>query len=325
METSKKLSVLTLVFSLILLFLMPNILLAETNSLNAQTFNVYVKPEYDDPQTLVINKGDFVNSGDQIIKKGTPISFIIPEDASIGMACELNAQGGHECQPYTITPLGNNKVQLSWKITKDIAPNQKYPIFFEFYYDNKAVAPNKVFDYTFIPTSSIEILNLSLTAPKAATNFMIDPASSTVSKDKNGLSNYLYTYNNLTPDTPVDVNVSYVKSDNKPTFDKPQVGKSNPPSSSGTGENWLMKPAVIIPLILAIVLIVFLVTYALRKPQGKLNSNNSSSSKSTKSKKGSVSANTKFNQEKKRIRQMLLDGEISEDTYKQLIKDLEEK
>lgn len=286
---------------------MPNISLAEANSLNAQNFNVYVKPEYDDPQTLVIYKGDFVNSGDEIIKKGTPISFIIPEDAKIGMACELNVQGGHECQPYTTKELGDNKVQLSWKITKDIAPNQKYPIFLEFYYDNKAVAPNKSFDYTFIPTSSIDILKLWIIAPKAATNFMTNPASLNVTQDKEGLANYLYTYNNLTSDTPVNVNVSYVKSDNKPTFDTPQVGAKTSPSLSGAGENWLTKPAVIIPTILAIVTIGFLVIYALRKPQSQLVSNN------------------KLDKEKRRIRQMFLDGEISEDTYKQHIEDLEEK
>lgn len=267
MLTRKMISVITLVFSLFLILLMPNISLAETNSLKAQTFNVYVKPEYDDPQTLVIYKGDFINSGNEIIKKGTPISFIIPEDAEIGMACELNAQGGHECQPYTTNEFSDNKVQLSWKITKDLAPNQKYPIFLEFYYDNKAVAPNKSFDYTYIPTSSIDILNLSLTAPKAATNFMTDPASLKVSQDKDGLTNYFYTYNNQTPDTPVSISVSYVKSDNKPTFDTPQVGTKTSPSLSGAGENWLMKPAVIIPTIIAIVVIGFLVIYALRKPQ----------------------------------------------------------
>lgn len=266
MLTRKKISIITLVFSLFLLLFLPNILLAKTNDLKAQTFNVSVKPEYDDPQTLVIYKGDFVNSGNEIIKKGTPISFIIPKDAKIGMACELNAQGGHECQPYTTKEFGDNRVQLSWKITKDLAPNQKYPIFLEFYYDNKAVAPNKSFNYTYIPTSSIDILNLSLTAPKAATNFMTDPSSVKITQDKDGLANYLYTYNNQTPNTPVNIRVSYIKSDNKPTFDVPQVGTKTSPSLSGARENWLTKPAVIIPTALAILIIGFFVIYTIRKP-----------------------------------------------------------
>jgi hypothetical protein len=150
-----------LVFSLLLPFVSPSPVHAETSGLKATDFSVLVKPEYDDPRTLVIYEGNFVNSGTSVIKKDTLISFIIPKGAQIGMACELNAQGGHECQPYTTKDLDDNQVQLSWKITKDLQPNQKYPIFLEYYYNNKATTPNKTFDYTFTPTYTLDQLNLT--------------------------------------------------------------------------------------------------------------------------------------------------------------------
>lgn len=317
----KKFSAFILVLSLFSLLFMPSVSLAEVNNLKALTFDVDVRPEYDDPRTLVIYQGDFINSGAETIKKDTPISFIIPKDAEIGMACELNAQGGHECQPYTTEDLGEGKVRLTWKITKDLAPNQKYPVFMEYYYDNKAVAPNKTFDLKFFPTSNIDQLNLSIIAPKTATNFVTNPATSNVSSNQEGLKTYRFAFNDQTPETPLNMNISYVKSDDKPTFDKPQTGNNTSNAVKSDGESWLTKSEVLIPIILALALIGLLVIYTLRKPQQQSKAQRNHPAKSSKA-KSSGGANNKQNAEKKKIRQMLLDGKITEETYKQLLEDL---
>lgn len=322
-----------LVFSLLLPFVSPSPVHAEPSELKAADFSVAVKPEYDDPRTLVIYEGNFVNSGTSTIRKDTLISFIIPKGAQIGMACELNAQGGHECQPYTTKDLDDKQVQLSWKITKDLQPNQKYPVFLEYYYDNKATAPNKTFDYTFSPTYTLDQLDLSITAPKAATNFTISPSASTTQRDQEQLDNYVYNFSNKTPSDPVTLKISYTKNDNKPTFDKPQTGGSPDSASTDNKSSGSDNPVLLVIMIIFIVLLAVLLVYTLKKPgkppvppQGKVHKNPSGSKKTN----TNINANTAKNkdthsQQKKKIRQMLLDGKISEETYQELLQDLKDE
>ncbi|HVJ47692.1 hypothetical protein [Desulfitobacterium sp.] len=327
MLTKIKSLLIILVLTLLLPVVSPSSVLAETPGLKATSFDVSVKPEYDDPRTLVIYEGNFVNSGTAVIKKDTPISFIIVKDAEIGMACELNAQGGHECQPYTTKDLADNKVELSWKITKDLQPNQKYPVFLEFYYDNKATAPNKTFDYTFTPTYNLDSLKLTITAPKTATNFTISPSASTTQTDQEQLKNYVFNYSNKTPNDPVTFKISYTKNDNKPSFDKPQTGNADATASKKSTSS-LNNPALLIGMLVFVGLLVVLLVYSLKKsgkppvpPKGTSHKNQSSH------KNTNTNINANKNQDsiadkKKKIRQMLLDGKISEETYKELLQDL---
>ena len=309
---------------------------AETGSLKATNFQVDVKPEYDDPRTLVIYQGDFTNTGTETIKIDTPISFIIPKGAEIGMACEINAQDGHDCQPYTTQDLDDNQVKLTWKITKDIAPNQKYPAYLEFYYDNGSKAPTKTFKYKFLPTYDLDNLTINLVAPKSASNIITTPVASTTGKDSEGLSQFSFNYKSKTPKDVVAVKVDYNKSDNKPTFDKPQTGSNSSNSSSSGSNSPLSKPEILIPSLLFVAIVIFIFIFGFNRNKEPLQG----AHKGTVSKhKGLVPSKKPnqvvvtngvrnqdvkqdINQEKRKLRQMLLDGKIGEDTYKQLLAEL---
>jgi len=319
------------------LTLTPQKALAETRNLKATNFQVDVKPEYDDPRTLVIYQGDFINTGTENIKKDTLISFIIPKGAEIGMACELNAQGGHECQPYVTEDAGDNQVKLTWKITKDIAPNQKYPTYLELYYDNGSTAPNKTFDYKFIPTYDLDNLSINLVAPKGASNFITTPTAATTSKDSDGLSQFSFNYNNQTPKDVVAIKVNYNKSDNKPTFDKPQTGSNGAEKASSGSASPLSKPEILIPILLFVIIVILIFIFGFKRNKqpvrrihkGSVSKNKGPLSVSKKpdqvvGKNGVKNQGGKkdLKQEKRKIRQMLLDGKIGEDTYKQLLAEL---
>ena len=290
---------LTAVMFLLSLGLSPNVVwAAEAASLKATNFQVEVKPEYDDPRTLVIYQGDFINSGTETIKKDTPISFIIPKGAEIGMACEINAQGGHDCQPYTTQDVGDNQVKLTWKITKDIAPNQKYPPYLEFYYDNGSKAPTKTF---------------------------------TTGKDSEGLSQFSFNYKSQTPKDIVAIKIDYNKSDNKPTFDKPQTGGNSNDTQVGLPSP-LSKPEILIPILLFVAIVIFIFIFGFNKNKQPVRGAHKGSVSKPRgpvpSKKpdqnGASNQGEKqdLNQEKRKLRQMLLDGKIGEDTYKQLLSEL---
>lgn len=327
MKTKAKLLLIMvlLLLSLSINYISPNVAWAESGSLKATNFQVDVKPEYDDPRTLVIYQGDFINPGTETIKKDTLISFIIPKGAEIGMACEITAQGGHDCQPYTTQDLGDNKVKLSWKITKDIAPNQKYPAYLEFYYDNGSAAPNKTFNYIFFPTDDLDNLDLNIVAPKNASNFVTTPAASMTGKDSNGLDLFSFNYKNQTPKDNVAVKVDYTKSDNKPSFDKPQIGDNNPISSSTGWNSQLSKPEFLIPILLFAAILTGILIFGLnrnkRPARGAYKGPESKKKGPTSKKLGGEQAGT---QEKRKLRQMLLDGKIDVDTYKQLLSEIKE-
>lgn len=303
------------------------------STLESTNFKIDVKPEYDDSRdrTLVIYQSDFTNLGSEIVKKGTPVSFIIPKGAEIGMACEINAQGGHDCQPYTEQDLGNNQVKLSWKITKDIAQNQKYPTYLEFYYDNGSVPPAKAFDYQFNPTYKLDTLNVNIVAPKAATNFTTTPVATTTSQDSDGLKQYTFSYKNQTFKDPLNIKVAYNKADNKPTFDKPQVGATQTAVSSTPSASWLSKPEFWVPTILLIAVLAVGLIFGLGRSKdskgGRPKNQKSVWQASSTGKLNSTTPDGKngLNQERRRLRRLLLDGEINEDTYRQLAAELDQE
>ncbi len=264
----KRLPKLVFLLTMVLLFvaIMPDLALAENLGITAANFQIEVKPEYDDPRTLVIYQGDLVNLGTATIPKNTPVSFIIPKGAEIGMACEINDQKGHDCQPYMIQDIGDNKVKLSWKMTKNVASGQKYPTYLEFYYDNGSVAPQKNFDYNFQPTFAIDNLDLNITAPKAATQVNFIPVAAATIKDSEGLNRYTFNYKKQTPKDNLLIKVSYTKADNQPSFDKTQTAG---PQSSTEGSNWLSKPEFLVPVLLLIAILVLGIIFGLKKKRGQ--------------------------------------------------------
>jgi hypothetical protein len=308
---------------IIIFLLNTNLAFAETQGLKATKMEISVRPEYDDPRTLVVMQGEFINAGTDVVKKGTPISFIIPKDSKINMACELTGSNNenHECQPFTTKELGNDKVQITWKITKDLAPNQKYPTFLDIYYDNKAKAPNKSFEYQFVPTYSIDDTTIVLTAPKTATNFKTEPSSGNTNQDSDGLTNYVFDYKNKTSQDLISIKVSYNKNDDKPTFENLQTGQQNTQQGQTPGANnsSSLSSTNTILIAITVVLLVGLIVIALKSPKQSGNFK-----KVTKEGKPNNSKDNSIKNERKKIRQMLIDGKISEETYNHLIDELDD-
>lgn len=328
---------LILTLFIVLLSIFPKTVLADSGPFRSANFKIDVKPEYDDPQdrTLVIYQSDFTNPGPETIKKGTPVSFVIPKGADIGMACEINAQGGHECQPYVEKDLGGNKVQLTWKITKEIAPNQKYPTYLEFYYNNGSTPPEKTFTYQFTPLYDMDNLLVNIAAPKAAVNFTTDPAAMVTKQDSDGLKDYIFNYNNRKDVDALRIKVTYHKEDNKPTFDKPQTGPSPSATAPGSSGNWLSKPEFLLPaLLLTAILIAGLIFGLDRKTGVKRIKPSSGGGMQVGGLRSGLGGNLntesdhseeRKSEEKKQLRQMLLDGRISEQTYLKLAAELDQE
>jgi len=294
-------------------------------------FSLSVWPEYDDPRVLVIYQGTMVNTSGADLPNGTDVFFNIPKGAEIGMACEIVDGGGHSCQPYKTVDKGDY-VQLSWKTTKPIKANQEYPIFLEFYYNPIKGTTDKTIDYKFIPSYTIQQLNLAVKQPLKATNFKIDPVAAATSQDAEGFTDHNYTWNNLTVNDKdkVTLKISYTKTDPKPSKEKPQPGQQQAGGQnegSGIGTSAWTQPTVIVPVILFVVILVVFIVYALNN-SNRRNTERIHRIKSQARSKGEsrgAAVDPKVAKEKKRIRQMLLNGEISEETYHELLMEIEEE
>jgi len=299
-----------------------------------KTMDFQLWPEYDDPRVLAILSGTLTNNSGQDFTGRA--YFNVPKDIEVKMACELINGGQHSCQPYELEDKGDYQV-LSWKVTKTISPGQEYPFWLEYYYNPLQGSPEKTMEFSFIPYYKTSELKLTVKEPLKSSNFKIDPAPTTTGQDGEGFRNDYYTFQNLDADNPVNLKISYTRSETKPSVEplNPNANQNN--SSDPLGTSAWKKPEVLIPVVLFIIVLVAFIFYSLyysknQPPTARVdrihreygdrgNGGKGSGSKASGGRNSGISPQAA--REKKRIRQMLLDGEISEQTYRELIEEIE--
>ena len=340
---AKKLTAFTLALMLLFSIKVPAFA-NEINSMELKNFYVDVWPEYDDPRVLVIYKGAFINNTGNTIKTGEKVYFNVPNGAEIGMACEsdVNYQA-HGCQPYETISKGAETATteddyqvLSWKITKDVEPGQEYYVFMEFYYNPIEGQTDKTINYIFRPSAKIDTMNLLVQQPAKATNFKLSPEAP--SSGKSGeFTNYYYSYSNVKPEDNKEIKITYTKTDPKPSVEKAKdAAGGTVEDGAPLGTSAWSEPATMAAGIFFVGLLGFFVYYAVNnnKPNHRAQRVKNKAKKSKNSKQqedrnlGKLSnskGNNKLIQEKKKIRQMLLNGEIGEETYRELIAELEDE
>ncbi|ABB15003.1 hypothetical protein [Carboxydothermus hydrogenoformans] len=307
-----------LILGVFLFFGSPVKAYAQSN-IQFKDFTISVLPEYDEPDNiLVIYEGTIISSEPY----NGEIRFMVPrkdENIKVGMACEINEAGGHECQPFRIIDKGDYQ-ELVWKISKIIQPGKEYKVYLEFYYYGIEGQKNKTINYRFIPVLPIQNLTINVGQPLKATNFKLNPPSNFTGQGYN-LNTFGYTFSN--PNKPISIKISYTKEDPNPSFEKPKddsqtANTQAPPATSSAQANSTSSTDWVI-LLLVILFIVFLgvvIFYAFKTQ---------SSSHHVRKGKGNSRSDAPAHlvAEKKRIRKLLLEGKISEETYRELINDLE--
>jgi len=159
--------------------------------------------------------------------------------------------------------------------------------------------------------------------PLRTEQFTIQPQAELTKTDSKGFTTHKYSYGSLKATDTVQLQVSYVKKDNEPSIKKQTPNPSTTANTSQQNlpqtEAWKSPVILIIVLIFALVLGGFIV-YALFMNKKKVVNN-----KQKKSKSKSRNSNPELLKEKKKLRQMLIKGQISEATYQELVADLEEE
>lgn len=190
------------------------------NTPRVSTMSVSVVPEYDQPRVLVSVQGRLEGA-----TMPQQLSVRLPADAEIGHACGLEPpDDSHACQPFTTETEGDSLV-LNYETP--------FPNFYvEYRYGSVQGAGNRAFDFAFWPPFPVDSLELWVQEPADATDFALSP-STTETVVGNGSRQYGYTFEDLSPDQPVSLQLSYARA-----TDEPSVQPGEPPKATKELGGW---------------------------------------------------------------------------------------
>jgi hypothetical protein len=302
---------------LALAFVLAAASMAMAQALKADELFVSIWPEYDEPGVLIIYNGEVRNTSAEPFE-GKVVLNIPKGVAKAEMVCET--EQGMLCLPYEIKQM-DDYAQLSWTVSKPIKPGGVLPFMAEFYYDPIEGEVDKSFSYNFIPSTSIDRLIFEVKEPFDAANFKIEPVFDYVGDDNNGFSTYRYTQLNLAEGENQKVTISYTRKSKEPSIDRALVTGSGSNQANLGGGGPSLNSTTIILLVSFLGLMGFFMFYALKG--NREGSKNKSKETAKGKKKASSKESRSLDDEKKKLRKMLLDGKISEKTYKELVEELE--
>jgi len=198
------LAALGLIFGLIVTSWIPAKAQAEPTSFQNVLLSVY--PEYDDPRLLVMLQGT-INGADI----PATVRFLVPFTAEMYSAGSIDAQGKYSGGP----PRRQASSIPGWdEISYEVATDT----FRVEYYTNGIIGPvNKTISFDFYTLYPISGLIIEIQEPRTSTNFSVSLGNVTKNSDK-GLVYNIYDYPSLDTAQPLHFDISYTKSDPRPSL-----------------------------------------------------------------------------------------------------------
>lgn len=191
----------------------------------ASRMGVSVQPEYDDPRVLVINQAD-LEAGVQL---PVDVTFNIPKGADIGMACEVDLNGGHACKPFKIADKGDYQ-SLTFNVAKE------HKVYLEYYYDAfPAGTSQRSFDFIFRPGFPVKSLSIEVQQPLRSSGFTLTPEMPRAFTSE-GFSYRMQEYTDVAAGKPLSVKVSYSKTDNSPSVTPKRKSPDDAPAADVQSE-----------------------------------------------------------------------------------------
>src|SRR3989338_1993038 len=187
---------------------------------------VAIMPEYDDPSVLAIYDGKFEDVPSYPIKT----SFLIPKGSVISDACSLSHEGQHFCQLYrTVNRGAHDEVSL-------LLP---YPNFYLSFHTPQLDVKKgkKELAYPIKANHLIKTLEVDIQQPLRSTAFNIFPPAGAVAAEKGGtisvikgFNHYTYKLEGISKGHENAFQISYIKSDPKPSVDIKYTSMQTPPT-----------------------------------------------------------------------------------------------
>lgn len=295
-------------------------------AMTMEELNLSIMPEFDAMNVIVNGTGTFLND------TGGPfqgeIVWTMPKGSEVFMVCET--ENGMSCQPYKIDTSNPDYDQVIWRPSRAIQPGAKFPMMVEYTMDKITAAKARQFTVAFTPTFPVKTMVVGFKQPKDSSDLVLKPASAQTYQDAEGFTNYYYNYSQLKPFEKLSFDISYTRDKTRPSKE-PAQGSGGSGGAGQPGDRLLAVLLAVIGVTLGAVLF-----YALRGGRGQRpspgrgnpgrNTARAAHSREAASDKRNASPKTaREKEERKRIRKLLLDGKISEETYRELLQDLQDE
>ncbi|OIJ20409.1 hypothetical protein BKP45_09170 [Anaerobacillus alkalidiazotrophicus] len=281
----------------------------------------FINPEdwdYTIPSLLVGYHGTFTNHSDSVFNGEIIIS--VPTHLPLfkeGFVAQFKDQT--DTQPtqeeYTVN---FDEQYFSWTPSNPIQPNDEYYFVLEYFSAPIEGEVERNFQYEYIPDSDIQYLNLTFYAPFQAENFQINKEADLITQSF-GVEIQVFEYNEIKQGEILDFNVSYKKDSIVTTVeafndftmpsDETHAGLNQQAPIQNQGNESFMNAENIVMIILMILIIAAFIFIIIRKknmPQTQ-----------TKEIKDTPKKIVNKDEEIKKLRKLLADGQIDERTYKE--------
>ncbi|KAA0257150.1 hypothetical protein FHQ18_11315 [Deferribacter autotrophicus] len=275
---------------------------AETMTMKQLYYSIW--PEYDKPSVLVIYSGKFIND------TGKPFNdeliYYAPKGAKINMLCET--ENGMLCLRYLVEDMGDY-IKITWKPSRTINPGEEFPVMFEYYIDYLNLNnSNRSFNHLFRAAFPIQNMTVEVKQPTDSTQFEMIPKPHWNQLDGD-FTNYYLNLKDIKENEKISFKISYVRNSSEPSIKN--IKQSNLNETSIPTDKKLILIIIVFAAILG-----FTVAYMLKGTSSKQSKNSPKQKENNKNHK---------QREKEKLRKLLLDGKISEETYKELLKELNNK
>lgn len=290
--------------------------------LKISKLGISVMPEYDTQDVLVLYSLTYQNESSQPFSG--EIRFPVPKGTTSNIVTEkINNSDNHV--NVRVEEKGDS-AEFVWKPLQPIQPKANYEIHLEYYYNPLPGTGNKAFTYKFQANMPVGQPQIHIYQPLKASDFKMEPVGQLLGTDDKGFKVYGVSSASLKPGDKIEFKVSYTKDDPGPSVAPPSAASGDAggaAQSTPSSKNQLSSAAVLVPLAALVIGVAIIAVKALSRSQSKDTRDVRRSSQP--SRQRDKNNNSEFAQEKKKLRQQLLNGNISEEMYHDLLIELEQE
>lgn len=266
LKVNKKILLITVLTVVLFIFNLSSQALAAANPMTIMTINGSILPEYDNKYLLQLYTITMTNTSDKPFSG--ELTWRIPKNAQ-SIFVSRNEDLDKNQSIGSVRSFSDYD-ELYWTPKTPIPPKGVVNWHIE-YYDTTAIQGNtdKNFTYTFKQPYKIEIASLVILQPTKATNFQLIPAPENTQQSQQG-ELFGYSIRNGQPNEEKTIKVNYTKTDPNPSFgsnSKTVAIGDNTGKIQGTTNSTTNSNNTLMYLLIALIIIISAVVIVLIKKQ----------------------------------------------------------
>lgn len=292
------------------------------DSLKMEELTVQILPEYSyhpkdkegkRPPLLVGYHGSLLNNTDKAQKGKIQIPLPTKEkNFKIGFVADYSADMR---DMYEIEyELDEKEGFISWETSEEIQPQELYRFVIEYYTDSIVDGDKKTLDFHFESFADIGLMNLIFVEPLKTESFKLEPEAETHQKNSYNMNMFLYQVQGMKKGEEKSIKLEYERADDRTTTKimEEMAGSAGMQQASVRNNEekiptWLIITVIsVITVMSTILLVYFLKKYSAAPKKNLQQSKNKDENHAKKAK----------------LREMLLEGTITEEEYNELMKKL---